>query len=93
MIVEDKLKNRVTVTIMGEDYTIRGTASPEEMEKTARYVDQLMRTLAHDNGHMSRHKIAVLTAINLADELLKLKQARFQNTDGVRERGDEDELV
>ncbi|MEW5785378.1 MAG: cell division protein ZapA [Bacillota bacterium] len=91
--MEDKSKNRITVTIMGEEYTIRGSASPETMQKVARYVDDLMGALAHKNGHMSRHKIAVLTAINLADELLKLKQGFRQFSDDLRERGDEDELV
>lgn len=91
--MEDKPKNRVTVTIMGEEYTIRGTASPESMEKVARYVDRLMQALAEKNRHMSRHKIAVLTAINLSDELEKLKQGFRQLSDEVKERGEEDELV
>lgn len=91
--MEEKAKNRVTVTIMGEEYTIRGTASPEAMEKMARYVDRLMRALAENNRQMSRHKVAVLAAINLADELLKLKSSVRELPDGIRERGDEDELV
>ncbi len=91
--MEDKTKNRVTVTIMGEEYTIRGTATSEEMERTALYVDRLMRSLSENNNHMSRHKIAVLTAINLADELLKLKQGSRRFPESFRERGDEDELV
>jgi cell division protein ZapA len=86
-------KNRVTVTIMGEDYTIKGSSSPQMMEKAARHVDHLMRTLAVNNRSITRHRIAVLTAINLADELLKQKQGFQQHPEEIRERGDEDELV
>ena len=91
--MEDNTKNRVAVMILGEEYTIRGTASTETMLKAARYVDELMEALARKNSHMSRHKIAVLAAINLADEILKLRQGVRQYDDAGRERGDEDELV
>jgi cell division protein ZapA len=91
--VEEKQKNRVTVSIMGEEYTIRGNAPPETMHQVAQYVDGLMRALAGKNSRMSTHKIAVLAAINLADELIKLKANSRQFPDEHRERGEEDELV
>lgn len=91
--MDDKLKNRVTVTIMGEDYTIKGSSSPQMMEKAARHVDHLMRNLAANNRSVNKQRIAVLTAINLADELLKQKQVFQLHSEENRERGDEDELV
>lgn len=91
--MEDKLKNRITVTIMGEDFVIKGSSSPRMMEKAARQVDQMMRTLSAGHCYNSRYRIAVLTAINLADELLKLKTGLPPSPDQNRERGDEDELV
>ena len=91
--MDEKIKYRVTVTIMGEDYTIKGSSSPLMMEKAARQVDHLMRTLAANNRSVNKHRIAVLTAINLADELLKQKQGFQQQLDQNREREDEDELV
>jgi len=91
--VEEKPKNRVTVTIMGEDYIIKGPSSPRAMEQAAAHVDQMMRTLAAGKSGISRYKVAVLTAINLADELLRLKQQLRRYPDESRERGDEDELV
>ena len=86
-------KNRVTVTIMGEEYTIKGTASPEEMQRVALYVDRLMRALAEKNTGMSRHKIAVLTAINLADELRKMQENRQQTLFPCGKEENANELV
>ncbi len=74
--MEDKAKNRVTVKIMGEEYILRGSSSTDDMYRVGRYVDQLMKSLAEQNIHMSKQKIAVLAALNLADELLKLKEGR-----------------
>ncbi len=91
--MDGKSKNRITVKIMGDEYTIKGTASRESMQKASRYVDQLMRDIVGKNGHMSRQKAAVLAAINLADELLRYQQGSQIYLENIRERGDEDELV
>lgn len=74
--MDDKGKNRVAVYIMGEEYILRGSSSTEEMENVGRYVDNLMRKLSESNHQMSRQRIAVLAALNLADELLRLKQEK-----------------
>ena len=76
--MEEKGKNRVAVYIMGEEYILRGSSSTEEMENVGRYVDRLMRTLSENNQQMSRQRIAVLAALNLADELQRLKQEKPQ---------------
>ncbi|HOA35652.1 MAG TPA: cell division protein ZapA [Bacillota bacterium] len=91
--MDTRPKNRVTVTIMGDEYTIRGSSSPESLEEAARHVDRLMRSLAEKNRQLSGYKIAVLAALNLADELLKAKHdyPRFDIED--KEREGEDELV
>lgn len=89
----DNPKNRITVKILGDEYTIRGSASPEVLQKAAAYVDRLMQEIVERNSQISRQKAAVLAALNLADELLKYRQDRQAYSEDVRERGDEDELV
>jgi cell division protein ZapA len=91
--MEEQGKSRVTITIMGEEYILRGTSSPEKMHQVGRYVDQLMRTLAENNIQMNRHKIAVLAALNLADELFKAKPEKALEAVGADERDSDDELV
>ncbi|MGM0651787.1 MAG: cell division protein ZapA [Bacillota bacterium] len=76
--MDEKGKNRVAVYIMGEEYILRSSSSTEEMENVGRYVDRLMKTLSENNQQMSRQRIAVLAALNLADELLRLKQEKSQ---------------
>lgn len=83
--MEDKSKNRVAVYIMGEEYILRGSSSTEEMENVGRYVDNLMRKLSESNHQMSRQRIAVLAALNLADELLRLKQEKMRSADEAKD--------
>lgn len=72
----DEPKNRVTVVIMGEEYTIKSTSTPESMHRAARLVDQLLRTLSGRHSSRSSHKLAILTALNLAHQLLAQREER-----------------
>jgi cell division protein ZapA len=66
--------NKVTVSIYNEDYIVKGTENKEYIEMLAAYVDRRMRMLGQRNHHLSVTKVAVLTALNLADELNKLQE-------------------
>ncbi|GAB6157299.1 cell division protein ZapA [Desulfotomaculum varum] len=66
--------NRVEVEIFGEYYTLKGNESPEYMIKVAQIVDKKMYEISQRNARLSPNKLAVLTAVNLVDELLKLQE-------------------
>ncbi|MDH7578407.1 MAG: cell division protein ZapA [Bacillota bacterium] len=67
-------KSRVTVKIYGEEYVIKGYAQPEYIEGIAAYVDKKMRLIGQKNPHLAVSKVAVLAALNIADELTKLQE-------------------
>ena len=65
---------RTTVEIFGRRYELRGTEGSEHLEELARYVDRRMRELAEISPHVDTAKLAVLTALNIADELFREQQ-------------------
>lgn len=65
---------KVTVAIFNEDYVVRGEEDPEYIQMLASYVDRRMRMIYQRNPNLSSTKVAVLTALNLADELNKLQE-------------------
>ncbi|HMM21172.1 MAG TPA: cell division protein ZapA [Selenomonadales bacterium] len=67
-------KNKVTVEIYGESYAVKGDAEIEQIERVAALIDERMRRTARSNPRLSTTKIAVLTALNIADEFLRLEQ-------------------
>lgn len=71
------MANRITVTISGADYTLMSEDSAAYMQKVAALVDEKMNDITAA-GRVSRMDAAVLTAANLADELLK-QQAAAEN--------------
>ena len=72
--MDNNQKKRVAIKIMGDEYTIRGSSSPDHMEKAAAYVDSIMKNISDGNPQMSKHMVAVLSAINLADEVFRLRE-------------------
>ena len=77
-------RNRVTVRILGTEYTIAGDASREHMMSVADYVDNKMHDLMAAAPNRGKGDIAVLTAINAADDYFNLlrdtDEMRTQNT-------------
>jgi len=77
--------HRVTVKIFGEEYVLRGDAKPAYMERLADMVDRRMNEIAKRHPRLGITRIAVLTAINLADELTKLEE-QYQRVLGMLEK-------
>ncbi len=60
----------VTVTVGGKEYTFMTTDSPAHVKRVAAYVDRLlMETTAA--GAVGREMAAVVSALTMADELIK----------------------
>lgn len=71
------MANRVTITICGEEYTLVADESSAYMQKVGSYVSDKM-TEVLDGAKVARTDAAVLTAVNLADELFKSQTAAEQ---------------
>jgi cell division protein ZapA len=65
----------VRVEIFDQVYNLRGT-DPEYIARLAEYVDTKMRTIAEQTSTIDSLRLAVLAALNIADEyhILKRKQ-------------------
>ena len=68
------MANRVTMSICGEDYTLIAEESPSYMERVGKLVDEKLSEVL-SAGSVSRTDAAILTAIKLADELLKAQES------------------
>ncbi len=64
----------VRVQIFGSEYRIASETDPEHIRKVASYIDQKMREIASALALRTRSTVAVLTAVNLADELFKIEE-------------------
>ncbi len=67
-------KSTEVVEIFGQDYKIKGVGDPEYIHMIAGYIDRKMREIAHSSGIMSQSRIAILAALNIADELFQERE-------------------
>ena len=63
--------NTVTVVINGIEYNLRGKEDERYLSEVAAYVDTKIREISGSNKKLSTSSAAVLTAVNIADELFK----------------------
>ncbi len=69
-------KTKTTVRIGGREYTLLGVDSEEHIKRVAVFVDRKMEELTLAT-RLPQPMISVLTAMNIADELMK---AQDENT-------------
>jgi cell division protein ZapA len=85
--MDDDQKSLVRVSIFGHEYTVKAPADPEYIKEVAEYVSNRMKEvekgLASDQ---STSRIAILTAMNIADELFSKKKSSSINTDDIEDR-------
>ena len=72
-IDEKQNEKTMTVQIYGQNYPIKGKVDPKFMEQVAEYVDESKKEIgANMSSSFAIHKIAVIAAMNIAAEYLKL---------------------
>ena len=78
MAEQDSSDKAVKVTIYGQEYPIRGRGDLEYIKKVARYVDERMIQIEEQTSITSPSRLAILAALNIADELFSLQRERDQ---------------
>jgi cell division protein ZapA len=64
----------IHVEIFGQTYAVKGGADPAYVEKLAAFVDEQMKEVSRSTGAVDSVRIAVLAALNLADECSRLRR-------------------
>ncbi|WLR44295.1 cell division protein ZapA [Bacillus carboniphilus] len=72
--MSDERKNKAIVDIYGQQFSVVGPESISHMRSVASIVDEKMREISDKNPSLDLNKLAVLTAINVVHDYLKLKE-------------------
>jgi cell division protein ZapA len=79
----------IAVEIHGQRYPIRSALDPEYVGRLALYVDQKIRAAAETTPSGDSLRLAVLAALNIADELFRLRDASSTRDGELAERAGE----
>lgn len=81
-------KETVTVHILGEEYTLKSQASPDYTRRVAEHVNHVAGEVRQEGGVMDPKKVAILTALSLADELFRQKGELDRVHEAVADRAE-----
>ena len=79
----------IPVEIRGQRYPIRSALDPEYVARLAAYVDEKMRAAAESTPTGDSLRLAVLAALNIADELFRCRDANSARNGELAERAGE----
>jgi cell division protein ZapA len=81
--VSDKV---IPVEIEGQRYPIRTALDPEYVQRLALFVEEKMRAAADSSPSGDSLRLAVLAALNIADELFRSREASRSRDGDLVER-------
>jgi cell division protein ZapA len=64
----------VEVEIFGQVYHIKGMDDPAYIRELAAFLDSKMKEVQKGTGTPDPHRVAILTALTLSDELFRIRQ-------------------
>ena len=79
----------VTVEIRGQRYPIRSSLDTQYVTGLAVYVDEKMRAASESTPAGDSLRLAVLAALNIADELFRCRDVTVARTGALAERAEE----
>ncbi len=79
-------REAVTVRIAGEEHAIRSSAEPEYTTRCAEYVDRRIHEIKKQIGLVEGHKLAILAALSITDELFQAQDTQDRSGSSIAER-------
>ncbi len=76
----------MTVRILDQSYSVRSKLSRTELQRLADYVHEKMRAISSQTPHGDLVRIAVLAALNIADDYFRCREYRTDGDRAIREQ-------
>jgi cell division protein ZapA len=67
----------VEIKVFGQTYTVKTDAGEEHIQRVARYVNEKMDEVTRNTKSVSSLSVAILTALNIADDLIREREKRI----------------
>lgn len=81
-----KTTTATDVEIFGSVYQVKGEKDPERFQELAEMVDRKMREISQQVTTVDTAKIAILAALNIADELFQCRKQQEGERVEIQER-------
>lgn len=69
------MKKRFHIQIMGQEFTVLSDSGEEHVTRVVTYVSEKVEEIKSTSSNIASLNVAILVALNIADEYLKIKGA------------------
>lgn len=77
---------KIRVNIFGSEYVLKASENQEYIINIAKFVDEKMRDVDKTNSINSKSKVAILAALNIAEELFEEREYRERLVNQLNEQ-------
>src|SRR4029077_4116404 len=84
------MKHVMYVQIMGRDYPIEANSGDDlYVNRLAQFVNDRMKEIKDESNVVDSYKLAVMAAMNISDELFRVKDTKGSHSQSVDTKADE----
>ncbi|KQC07216.1 MAG: hypothetical protein APR62_06725 [Smithella sp. SDB] len=82
------MKNSHKITVLGQELSVISDSEDEEVANVVRYVNEKMDEVLRTGNGIKTLNVAILAALNISEELLKLKGVNTELCDQIESRAE-----
>jgi len=83
------LKNSHKITVLGQELSVLSDSEDEEVANVVRFVNEKMDEVLRSGNGIKTLNVAILAALNISEELLKLKGVNSELCNQLESRAEE----
>lgn len=80
------MKKEIEIKVMGQKFKIRSDSNEDYVNKVAVFVDEKMTEVLKSSKSVASLSVAILAAMNIADEFLKYKEGNEKTVEEAKEK-------
>lgn len=82
------MKNSHKITVLGQELSVLSDSENEEVANVVRFVNEKMDEVLRSGNGIKTLNVAILAALNISEELLKLKGVNEELCDQIESRAE-----
>jgi cell division protein ZapA len=84
------MKHIMYVQIMGHDYPLEANTGDDlYVNRLAQFVEERMKEIKDESNVVDSYKLAVMAAMNISDELFRLRDSKGSNSQAFETKADD----
>ena len=82
------MKNSHKITILGQELSVLSDSEDEQVANVVQFVNEKMEEVLHSGNGLKTLNVAILAALNISEELLRLKGVNRDLCDQLESRSE-----